>query len=130
LRGPVMVDALKERGEWKRREENDNAIDTCFETGHIQRMTRARHKKKLQKDSIRCKLGYAGGPWTIEQAREMVIAALDELASVGITHITRANLYLNPVDEKGRTVTRIGRYPLPEIEVPHPYRSAADEHGV
>ena len=87
-------------------------------------------KKAPQHDSIRAKLGYTGGPWTIEQMREMVIAALDELAATGISHIARANLYVNPVDEKGRIVTHIGRQPLPDIDVPHPYRSAADEHGL
>jgi hypothetical protein len=30
----------------------------------------------------------------------------------------------------GRIVTREGRQPLPDIDVPHPYRSAADENGV
>lgn len=87
-------------------------------------------KKPPTKDSVRCKLGYAGGAWTIEQMREMMIAALDELAATGIRHIARANLYLNPVDEKGRIVTRVGRHPLADIDVPHPYRSAAEEHGL
>lgn len=93
------------------------------------RKTRA-SKKPPPRDSIRVKLGYQGGPWTIAEARAMVIDALDQAASTGITHIARANLYLNPVDEKGRIVTRIGRQPLPDIDVPHPYRSAADEHGL
>jgi hypothetical protein len=88
-------------------------------------------KTTRQRDSIRCRLGYVGGPWTIEQTREMILAALDDLAATGIRHIARANLYLNPVDEKGRPVTRLDRYrPLPDIDVPHPYRSAADEHGL
>jgi hypothetical protein len=98
-------------------------------------MSRSRSKKqppaRSRKDSIRCRLGYVGGPWTIEQTREMILAALDELAATGIRHIARANLYLNPVDEKGRPVTRLDRYrPLPDIDVPHPYRSAAEEHGL
>ena len=108
-------------------------IDTPLKTGHDHEMTRSRSKKppaKSQRDSIRAKLGYTGGPWTLQQVREMVLAALDELAATGISHIARANLYVNPVDEKGRTVTRIGRHPLPDIDVPHPYRSAADEHGL
>lgn len=64
------------------------------------------------------------------EARAMVIAALDEAAATGITHIARANLYLNPVDAQGRIVTRVGREPLQDIDVPQPYRSAADEHGL
>jgi hypothetical protein len=75
-------------------------------------------------------MGYGGGPWTIEQFRDMVIEALHQTASTGITHIARANLYLNPVDEKGRVVDRIGRQPLPDLDIPHPYRSAADEFGL
>jgi hypothetical protein len=87
-------------------------------------------KKPHQRDSIRITLGYKGGPWTLADARAMIIDALDQAASTGITHIARANLYLNPVDEKGRIVTRVGREPLADIDVPHPYRSAADEHGL
>ncbi len=30
-------------------------------------------------------LGYVGGPWTIEQTREMILTALDELAATGIS---------------------------------------------
>jgi len=73
---------------------------------------------------------YTGGPWTIVEARAMVIDALDQAAAAGISHIARANLYLNPVDAQGRIVDRVGRHPLPDIDVPHPYRSAADEHGL
>jgi len=87
-------------------------------------------KKTPQRDSIRAKLGYSGGPWTLPQMREMLLAALDELAATGVSHIARANLYVNPVDEKGKIVDRVGRRPLPDIDVPHPYRSAADEHGL
>ena len=87
-------------------------------------------KKQPVRDSLRARLGYSGGPWTMVQARAMVIEALDEAAAAGISHIARANLYLNPVDEKGRIVNRVGRQPLPDIDVPHPYRSAADEHGL
>jgi hypothetical protein len=62
--------------------------------------------------------------------RETVIAALDELPSTGITNVARANLYLNPVDEKGQTVRRKGRHPLPDIVVDRPCRCAAEEHGL
>ena len=93
------------------------------------RKTRA-PKKTPPRDSIRAKLGYTGGPWTMVEVRAMVIDALDQLAATGITHIARANLYLNPVDAKGNIVNRVGRTPLPDIDVPHPYRSAADEHGL
>ena len=91
---------------------------------------KSRARKNPSRDSIRITLGYKGGPWTLADARAMIIDALDQAAASGITHIARANLYLNPVDEKGRIVTRVGRQPLPDIDVPHPYRSAADEHGL
>jgi hypothetical protein len=50
--------------------------------------------------------------------------------ATGITHIARANLYLNPVDAQGRIVNRVGSTPLPDLDIPHPYRSAAEEHGL
>src|SRR6266851_8680827 len=91
-------------------------------TGHYHGMAhRKSPKKSPPKDSIRAKLGYTGGPWTMVEARAMVIDALDQAAAAGITHIARANLYINPVDEKGQTVNRVGRTPLPDIDVPHPY---------
>jgi len=86
--------------------------------------------KSPPKDSIRIKLGYSGGPWTMLEARAMMIEALDEAAAAGISHIARANVYLNPVDAQGRIVNRVGRTPLPDIDIPHPYRSAADEFGL
>jgi len=92
--------------------------------------SRKTQKKSPTRDSIRAKLGYTGGPWTIEELRAMVIDALDQAAATGITHFSRANLYLNPVDAQGKIVNRVGRTPLPDIDVPHPYRSAADEHGL
>jgi hypothetical protein len=62
------------------------------------------------------------------EARAMVIAALDEAAATGITHIARDNLYLNPVDAQGQIVARSGHQPLPHIDVPPRNRNAADEH--
>ena len=41
-------------------------------------------------------------------------------AAAGITHIARANLCLNPVDEVRQIGNRAGRYLLPEADVPHP----------
>lgn len=60
----------------------------------------------------------------------MIPQGLDGARAAGIRNFRRANLYLNPGDEMGRIVTREGRQPLPDIDVPHPYRSAADENGV
>ena len=108
-------------------------MDAKETTGHYQDMARRKTrstKKEPPRDSIRVKLGYGGGPWTIEQFRDMVIEALHQTAATGITHIARANLYINPVDEKGHIVNRVGRTPLPDLDIPHPYRSAADEHGL
>jgi hypothetical protein len=82
------------------------------------------------RDSIRVRMGYKGGPWTLNEVRAMIIDALDQAAATGITHIARANLYLNPVDAQGRIVNRVGSTPLPDLDIPHPYRSAAEEHGL
>ena len=97
---------------------------------HDRRMAGRKRTAKKDRDSIRVKIGYGGGPWTIEQFRDMMIEALHQTAATGITHIARANLYYNPVDAKGNTVNRIGRALLPDFDVPAPYRSAAEEHGV
>ncbi len=108
-------------------------MDASPITGHHHGMAPRKRssKKSPPKQSVRCMLGYVGGPWTIEQTREMILEALDQLGATGIKHIARANLYLNPVDERGRPLTRLDRHhPLPEIDVPHPYRSAAEEHGL
>ena len=106
-------------------------LDHLAATGHYHGMAHRRSPKKSPpKDSIRAKLGYTGGPWTITEMRAMVIDALDQAAATGITHFARANLYLNPVDAQGKIVNRVGKIPLPDIDVPHPYRSAADEHGL
>src|SRR5262245_18636994 len=106
-------------------------LDHLPATGHDHDMApRKTPKKSPPKDSVRARLGYKGGPWTMIETRAMVIDALDQLAATGVTHIARANLYLNPVDAQGRIVNRVGRAPLPDIDVPHPYRSAAEEHGL
>jgi hypothetical protein len=89
-----------------------------------------RTPKPKPEASIRIKLGYGGGPWTIDEFRIMVLQALAETAAAGVSHISRANLYFNPVDEKGRIVDRVGRTPLPDFDVPRPRRSAAEEHGL
>ena len=85
---------------------------------------------KPTRDSIRVKLGHGGGPWTLDQLRAMIIDALDQAERLGMTHISRANLYLNPVDSKGNVATVIDRQPLPDLDIKRPYRSAAEEHGL
>jgi hypothetical protein len=76
------------------------------------------------------RLGYGGGPWSYEEMHAMFLQGLDEARAAGINNFRHANVYLNPGDEKNRIVTRVGREPLADIDIPHPYRSAADEHGV
>ena len=108
-------------------------MDAKETTGHYRDMARRTTrsaKKEPPRDSIRIKLGYGGGPWTLNEARAMMIDALHQMEATGITHIARANLYLNPVDEKGKIVDRVGRTPLPDLDIPRPYRCAADEHGL
>ena len=83
-----------------------------------------------RKNSIRIPPGHSGGPWSHEELHAMILQRLDEARATGIRNFRRGNLYLNPGDEKGRIVTREGRQPLPDMDVPHPYRSTADENGV
>ena len=108
-------------------------MDAKGTTGHDRKMARRKTrstKKEPPRDSIRVKLGYGGGPWTLNEARAMMMDALHQMEATGITHIARANLYLSPVDEKGKTVNRVGSTPLPDLDIPRPYRSAAEEHGL
>ena len=86
--------------------------------------------KKSYTDSFKVKLGSTTFVYTILEMRQMMMAAFDEMEADGITHVKCCNLYVPPVDAKGSPITRVKGRELEERAIPHPYRSAADEHGV
>lgn len=95
-----------------------NDVEEGSVSGHHPVMARGlcNLKKNPVKDrSIPARLAYGGGPWNVEQSREMIIVALTG-SRRHHAHCPRL-LYLDPVDEKGRPMMRTGRHPLPDNDV-------------
>ncbi len=86
--------------------------------------------KEPPKDSIRARLGESGEIFTIAEMRAMVNEALCAIECMGIKFLAGGNLYINPRDQQGHRITRIGRTKLEDFTIRAPYRSAADEHKV
>jgi hypothetical protein len=89
-----------------------------------------RHTKRTYTDSFKTKLGSSTFIYTTVELRQMMMEAVDAMEADGITHVKACSLYVPPVDAKGHPVTHVRGRPLEERLVNHPYRSAADEHGV
>lgn len=77
--------------------------------------------KQKKPPSIRIKLE---GEQTPADLRLMLSEAVDELEARGFKQYKNCNLYFTPVIEFDGTEN------LDTINIKHPYRSAADEHGV
>ena len=88
-----------------------------------------RTTKKTFTDSFKVKLGSSTFIYTLVELRQMMMELVDGLEADGITHVKACSLYVPPVDAKGLPVTRVRGRDLEERNIPHPYRSAADEHG-
>jgi len=89
-----------------------------------------RTTKKSYTDSFRVKLGSSTFVYTVFEMRQMSMEAYDQMEAVGITHLKACLEYHHPVDEKGNPIVRLRGQPLEDVNIPGPYRSAADEHGL
>lgn len=77
--------------------------------------------KQKKQPSIRIKLE---GKHTPADLRLMLNEAVDNLEARGIKQVKNCNLYITPLSEADRSKN------LDTITINHPYRCAADEHGV
>ena len=78
-----------------------------------------KESKRIQ--SIRIKLE---GNHELADIRLMMHEAINELEARGIGRVKNCNLYITPVCDVSKPEI------LDTIIIGHPYRSAADEHGV
>jgi hypothetical protein len=81
-------------------------------------------------DSFKFKFGETTHVYSVEVMLEMIVQGFKQLQADGITHVAACNLYIPLRDEKGGPITRILGKKLEDRHLAHPYRSAADEHGV
>jgi hypothetical protein len=86
--------------------------------------------KKSYPDSFRTRLGEISHIYTTADLRAMVHEMVDQLEAAGVTHVKPVNLYVSPVDAKGKPIVRLRGEPLEEVTILGPYRSAAAEHGL
>ena len=68
---------------------------------------------------------------TTRDMRAMLHEAIDHLENLGITHVRASNFSTTPAHEDGTPLTRLARNrKIQDHVIAHPYRSAADEHGL
>jgi hypothetical protein len=84
-------------------------------------------KQRTEQSGLRIKLH---GLRSTKDLRAMLHEAVDRLEALGITHVRGVNLYVTLSDKKGNPLTHIGGAAIEDIEIEHPYRSAAEEHGL
>lgn len=87
-------------------------------------------KSRSFEDSFKFKFGEKTHVYPVQVMLEMIIEGFKQMQADGITHVAACNLYIPLRDEKGGPITRILGKKLEDRHLSHPYRSAADEHGV
>lgn len=91
-------------------------------------------KTKQTKPAIPSRLRFQlTGQHSLKDFRDMLLEAINQLETFGVTHCGGSDLYVLPTNKDGVAFTKLGfeKKRIDEkIVIENPYRTIADEHGI